>query len=94
MDGELSYLEATNEKHKYAQDHMVRVSQEEYVRGNDGSVANSQLLCDFQKLEQEEATLRIELDRMKCNNDQLHKDDIGFRSEVDALEKHMSSLNG
>ena len=46
LDGELSYFEHTNEQHKNAQEHMVRVSHEEYARANDGSVANSQLSCD------------------------------------------------
>ena len=73
---------------------MVRVSHDEYARANDGSVANSQLSCDFSKLDQEECTLRAELDRMKMNNDQLHKDSVGLSSEVDALSKHVATLNG
>ena len=94
LDGELSYFEQTNEKHKYNQEHMVRVEHEEFARANDHGVGVNQLQVDLSKLEAEENTLRVELDRMKCNNDQLHQDQVGLSSEIDALNKHVSTLNG
>jgi hypothetical protein len=53
----------------------------------------SELQVNYNKMEDEEKSLGLEINRLKAHSEQMMKDQVDLQAEVDALDKHMANLN-
>lgn len=57
------------------------------------SLRMSELQVNYNKMEDEEKSLGLEINRLKAHSEQMMKDQVDLQAEVDALDKHMANLN-
>ena len=72
---------------------MFKGNEFEYKSGKESSLKCQELEITLTKLTQDEQSVSYEIERLKQHSEQMLKDQIDLQSEIEALDRHMSSLN-
>lgn len=72
---------------------MFKGNEFEYKSGKENSLKFQELEITLNKLMQDDQSVSYEIERLKQHSEQMLKDQIDLQSEIEALDRHMSSLN-